>query len=68
MGWSREALRLVQGLYPAQVGAAEETLEGFERHLGSRQVLRELRTVAKAHLPDLLARVGFQPRRRGVRQ
>ena len=68
VGWLQEVLRLVRGLYPAQFGGAEETLEGFERHLGSRQVLRELRTVAKAHLPDLPAPVGFQPRRRGVRQ
>ena len=62
--WVRQLLTLVKGLYPERFAGAEPTLEGFERQLSSRQVLRELRTVAAAHLPDLPTPVGLRHGRR----
>ena len=62
--WVRQLLTLVKGLYPERFAAAEATLEEFERQLGSRHVLRELRTVAAAHLPDLPTPVGLRHGRR----
>lgn len=64
LDWVRQLLTLVKGLYPERFAGAEPTLQGFERQLGSRHVLRELRTVAAAHLPDLPTPVGLRHRRR----
>ena len=59
--WTQGALQTVKGLLPERLAATEPTLAAFRAALDCKEVLRELRDAAEAHLRELPAPLGFGP-------